>query len=83
LPDQFAPDERIHDLVLRHAGEMIGGDVAHAVARRLYRVHLDGGEFGQDLRYIFDPRPVELQVLARGEMAVAAVVPVGYVSQFS
>jgi hypothetical protein len=83
LADQLAPDEGIDDLVLRHAGEMVGGDVAHAVAGGLDGVHLHGGELGEDLRHLGQLRPVELQVLARREVAVAAVVLAGDVSQFS
>ena len=74
LADQLAPDEGIDDLVARHAGEMVGGDVAHAVAGSLDGVHLDRGQLGEDLRHLLELRPVELQVLARREMAVAAVV---------
>jgi hypothetical protein len=53
---------------------MIGRDVADAIAARLQRVHLDGGEIGQDVRHVDQLRPVELDVLPRGEMAVALVV---------
>ena len=37
-------------------------------------MHLDRRELGQDLGRILEPRPVELQVLARGEVAVASVI---------
>ena len=53
---------------------MIGGDVADAVARGLDGVHLDLGQRGQDVRHVLELDPVELDVLARREMAVAAVV---------
>ena len=46
LPDDFAPDEGVDDLVLRYAGEMVGGDVAERIARSLDRVHLHGRELG-------------------------------------
>jgi hypothetical protein len=64
----------IDDLVGRDPGEMVGRDVAHAVTARLDRVHVDLGELGKDLRDVLEPRPVELQVLARAEVPVAAVV---------
>ncbi len=74
LPEQLAVGQRIDDLVGRDAGEMIGGDVAHAVAAGLDRVHLDRRQLGQDVRHVLEPRPVELDVLPRGEMAVASVI---------
>ena len=37
-------------------------------------MHLHRGELGEDVGHLLEPRPVELQVLARGEVAVAAVV---------
>jgi hypothetical protein len=46
----------------------------NAVARGLDRVHLHRGELGEDVGHVLELRPVELQVLARREMAVAAVV---------
>ena len=83
LPQDLAPDERFDDLVLRHAGEMVGGDVAEAAARGLDGVHLHRGELGEDLGHLLELRPVELQALAGGEVAVAAVVAPGDVGQFS
>ena len=74
LADEFAPRARVDDLVGGRAGEMIAGDVAHAVAGRLDRVHLDGRELGEKVGNILELRPVELQVLPRREVAVAAVV---------
>jgi hypothetical protein len=53
---------------------MVARDVADAVAARLDRVHLDLGEFGEDVRHASEVRPVELHVLTRREMAVASVV---------
>ena len=73
LAQDFRIGARIHDLVCGRTGEVIGGDVADAVARGLQRMHLDGGEFVEDLRNVLQRRPVELQVLAGCEMAVALV----------
>jgi hypothetical protein len=52
---------------------MIGGDVAHAVAARLDRVHLHGRELGKDVRHVLDLGPVELDVLPRAEVPVSAI----------
>ena len=38
-------------------------------------MHLDPGQRRQHIRHVLDLRPVELQVVARREVAVAAVVP--------
>ena len=74
LAQQFRIGARIDRFVGGGTGKMVCRDVANAVARRLDRMHLDFGEFGQDVRDVGQPHPVELQILARGEMAAAAVV---------
>jgi hypothetical protein len=74
LPQDLGEGARVDDLVGRDAGEVIGGDVADAVAAGLDRVHLDFGEVGEDVGHVRQARPVELDVLARGEVAVAAIV---------
>jgi hypothetical protein len=56
---------------------VVGGRVAHAVARGLDGVHLDPGELGKDVWHVVERGPVELEVLAGGEVAEAAVVAVG------
>ena len=56
-----------------HPGESLGGDVAHAVAGGLDGVHVDGGQAFEDVRHLGQFDPVELHVLARGEVAVATV----------
>ena len=81
LAQDFGIGTRIGDLVGGRTGEMIGGDVADAVAAGLDRVHLDAGEIGQDRRHVRQRRPVELDVLARREMAVALVVFAGDVAE--
>jgi len=70
LPHDLAPDARILDLVGGRAREMIGGDVADHVARRLHGMHVDFGQRRQRVRRILELDPVELQVLARREMAI-------------
>jgi len=62
---------------------VVGGDVAHHVAARLDRVHLHRRELGEDVGDVFELRPVELQVLSRGEVAVAAVVGARHVREFA
>ena len=74
LPQDFGVRARVGDLVMRDAGEMVGGDIADAVSRGLDRVHLDARELGQDVGRVLERRPVELDVLPGGEMAVAAIV---------
>ena len=74
LPEDLGIGPGIGDLVGGAAGEMIGGDVADAVPRGLDGVHLDRGEVLEDVGDVLQRRPMELQVLARGEVAVAAVV---------
>ena len=74
LPQDFRVRARVGDLVMRDAGEMVGGDVADAVSRGLDRVHLDARELGQNVGRVLERRPVELDILPGGEMAVAAVV---------
>ena len=74
LADQLGPDARILDLVGRDAGPLVGGDVAHAIAAGLHAVHADAGEIGHGVGQFGELDPVELDVLPRGEMAVAAIV---------
>ena len=81
LPDPFGDGPRIFDLVMGDASEMIGGDVANAVSGCLNAMHLDIGEQTQDSRHVFEFGPVELQVLAGGEMSVAAIVDISDMGQ--
>ena len=74
LPQDFGVRARVGDLVMRHSGEMVRRDVADAIPRSLDRVHLDARELGQNVGRVFERRPVELDILPGGEMAVAAVV---------
>jgi hypothetical protein len=83
LAHDLAPDARILDLVDRGAGEMIGRDVANDVAGGLHGVHVDFGKCCQGVGGVLELDPVELQVLAGGEMAVAAVVRAGDVGQLA
>jgi hypothetical protein len=74
LAQDFGVGPRIDGLVGGGAREMVGGDVADAIARGLDRVHLDFGEFRQKIGHARELDPVELQILAGGEMPETAVV---------
>ncbi len=73
LADQFGNRARIFDLVRGSAREMVGGDVADGVARGLDRMHVDLGQRIQHIRDVVQLRPVILDVLTSGEMAVTLV----------
>ncbi len=74
LTQDLAVRTRIVQLIRRDAGEVIGGDVADAIAARLDRMHLHAGEVLEDIGHVLQLGPVELQILARREVAVALVV---------
>ena len=74
LADDLAPGARIHHLVLRRPGKMIRGRIADAVARGLDGVHLDFGELRQHVGNVLQRDPVELDVLARREVAETLVI---------
>ena len=74
LAHDLGPDTRVLDLIRRGAGKVIGSDIADAVAARLQRMHVDLGQRRQGIGRVLEPDPVELQVLPRREVAVAAVV---------
>jgi hypothetical protein len=74
LTQNFSPRTRIDHFVGRDSGEMVGRDVADAVARGLDAVHLHRGELFKNFRRVFEFDPVELDVRARREVAIAAIV---------
>ena len=74
LAQQFRPDARVLDLVGGDARPLIGGDVAHAIAAGLHGVQPDAGEVGERVGKIGELDPIELEILARGEMPVAAII---------
>jgi len=74
LPQDFRPDAGILDLAGRHSGPLIRGDVTRVVAGGLHRMNADIGEVGERIRQLGELDPVELDILTRGEMAVATVV---------
>ena len=77
LAEELGRRARVLDLVGAGAGEVVGGDVADAVAAGLDRVHLDVGEGVHHVRHVAELRPVELDVGPGGEVAVALVPAVG------
>ena len=81
LAQQLRIRAGVHHFVGRGSGILVGTDVADAVAAGLDRVHLHRGEIGQDVRRIFQLDPVVLDVLARGEVAIAAVILVRDIPQ--
>jgi len=75
LAQDLGVGPRVDVLVGRDAGQRVGGDVADAVAAGLDAVHVDLGQLVHHVRGFGERDPVELQVVARGEMAVAAALP--------
>ena len=74
LADDFAIRPRIDPLIPGHAREWVRGGVAHAVAAGLDRVHLHAGQVGQNIRNVLQAGPVELNILACADVAVALVI---------
>ncbi len=83
LPQQLAGRPRVGDLVGGDARIRVGRDIADAIARGLDGVHLDIGQLVENVGHVLQLRPVELDVLARGEMAVAAIVFLGDVGELA
>ena len=74
LAHDFAERPRVGNLVGGDAGQRIGGDVADAVAAGLDAMHADLGQLVHHVGGALQRDPVELDVGARREVAVAAVV---------
>ncbi len=74
LAKDFGHGPRIEKFVRGGARELVGRDIADAIARSLDRVHLHFIEVLDHVGHIAQPRPVELDVGAGGEVAVAAVI---------
>ena len=83
LADDLAVGPRIIELVACDAGQVVRGHVAHAVAARLDGVHLDCCKLGKDVRDTRKRRPVELQILAGGEVTVVTVISMRDVAQLA
>ena len=74
LANDLAPGPRIFEFIGRDPGQMIGCNVANAIAAGLDGVHLHLGEFLQNIRHLLKLGPVELQILAGREMSVASII---------
>src|SRR6478609_862527 len=81
LAQQFRPQPRILDLARRDARPLVGGDIAHTIAAGLHAVQSGVRQIGHRVGQLFQLDPVELDVLARGEMAVVTVVAPRHVRQ--
>ena len=62
---------RVGNLVGGNAGALVTGDIANAVAAGLDAVHIDRGQQVHHIGTVGERNPVELQVLARREVAIA------------
>ena len=60
---------------------MVRGDVSNGVAAGLDGMHLDLGQCIENIGQIHQLRPVELNILSGGEVAVAFIPPVGDVGE--
>ena len=74
LAQYFRIRARIDDFIGRDAGERVRCCITDTVAGRLDRVHFHGCQVRQDIGRLLQFNPVELDVLARGEVAIAPVV---------
>jgi len=74
LAQNFRERTRVDLLVGRDAGEMVGGDGAHATAGSLNRVQPHLGQFGEHVGDVGDFQPVQLDVLPRRKMSPTLVV---------
>ncbi len=79
LAHDLRPDAGVLDLVRRDAGPLIGGDVANGIAARLDAVQPRPREIGHRIGQLLELDPMELDVLPRGEVAVAAVIAARHV----
>ena len=74
LTDQFGHSAWIGNFISGSTREMIRSDIADGVARCLDRVHFYGPKFVEHIGNIAQLRPIVLDVLARGEMAISLVI---------
>ena len=83
LTNQLTPGARIHFFIGSDAGELVGGGVADIVAAGLDRVHLHAGELCQHFGHVLELRPVQLKIGTGGEVAVAAVIAGGQLTELA
>src|SRR5690606_32299625 len=83
LSQDLAPGARIDDFIGGYAGELVGRNVADAVAGGLDAMHLDRGQVFVDIGSLLQLYPVVLDVLAGREVSVATVIVTGDVGQLA
>ena len=81
LPDPLRIRPGVGDLIQGSAGKMIGGDVANSVTTGLDSVHIELSQRLQNVRGINQARPIKLDVLPGGEVAIALVPALGNICQ--
>ena len=59
---------------MRNTCKLVRGGVAYAISGRLDSVHFNTGQIGQDVGDVFQLGPVELNVLAGGEVGIATII---------
>ena len=74
LPQQLCPGARIGDFVSGRTSELVGGDIADAVAAGLDRMHFDRRQIRENIGGVFQLDPVILDILPSREMAVIPVI---------
>ena len=70
LTQDLRVGSRVDHFVHGHAGQLIGGDVANAVAAGLNAMHVHSGQKVHHVGRFVQGNPVELNVLTRGEVAI-------------
>ena len=81
LPDPLRIRPGVGDLIQGSAGKMIGGDVANGITTGLDSVHIELSQRLQNVRGINQARPIKLDVLPGGEVAIALVPALGNICQ--
>ena len=83
LADQFGIGARIVDFIGGGSGEMVGGDVADGVAGGLDRVETHFGQCVEHIGHVTEFGPVELDVLAGGEVAITTIPALGHIGELA
>ena len=83
LPDDFAIGAGIFYFVSSDTCKLVCGGITDAVAAGLNGVHFYLGQLGQNIWYISQCQPVELDILPGGQMAIAFVKIVSNKGKFA
>ena len=73
LTQQFSHRTRVRNFIGGSTSKVVSRHVADRIARGLQRVHFHIGQCLEDIRHVLQFRPVVLDVLTGGEVAVALV----------